>query len=341
MTGAARERSAGVRSAAERSTAERSTAEWYRSFAEREARGQSALYEEWALGVAADAELRALLEQLPLQKRQPNLIFAVARLLGAPEAGYAAFRAFLIDAWPEVAAEAMVRMTQTNEPRRCASLLPAIASIDGPIALLEVGASAGLCLFPDRYSYSWDGHRLDPADGPSSVLLESDTNGRVPVPSMMPEIVWRAGYDLHPLDVAKADDRRWLETLVWPEQHERRDRLTAAIEIARQHRVAIVEGDAVERLAALAAQAPTDARLVVIVSGVLVYLTAERRGQFVDQVRELDADWISLEGRAALPSVAAALPAGPADAVRSRFVLARNEVPLAYTGPHGQSLDWF
>lgn len=327
---------------------ERSTAEWYRSFAELEARGQSALYEEWALGVAGDAELRDLLEQLPLQKRQPNLIFAVARLLGAPEAGYAVFREFVIDGWPRVAAQAMVRMTQTNEPRRCASLLPAIATLDGPIALLEVGASAGLCLFPDRYSYSWDGHRLDPADGPSSVLLESETNGRVPVPGGMPEIVWRAGYDLHPLDLAKADDRRWLETLVWPEQHERRSRVTAAIEIARQNQQAILAGDAVDSLAVLAAQAPSNARLVVIVSGVLVYLTAERRAEFVDAVRALDADWISLEGRAALPNVEAALsrveaalPTGEVDARRSRFVLAMNEVPLAYTGPHGQSLDWF
>lgn len=327
---------------------ERSTAEWYRSFAELEARGQSALYEEWALGVAGDVELRDLLEQLPLQKRQPNLIFAVARLLGAPEAGYAVFREFVIDAWPRLAAEAMVRMTQTNEPRRCASLLPAIASVDGPIALLEVGASAGLCLFPDRYSYSWDGHRLDPADGPSTVLLESETNGRVPIPGGMPEIVWRAGYDLHPLDLAKAEDRRWLETLVWPEQQERRSRVTAAIEIARQNPQPILPGDAVDSLAALAAQAPSDARLVVIVSGVLVYLTAARRAEFVDTVRALDADWISLEGRAALPRVEAALPrveaalpTGEIDTRRSRFVLAMNEVPLAYTGPHGQSLDWF
>ncbi|MFE4537493.1 DUF2332 family protein [Streptomyces scopuliridis] len=49
------------------------------------------------------------------------------------------------------------RRTQTNEPGRCATLLPALAALDGPLALIEVGASAGLCLHVDRYSYDY-GH---------------------------------------------------------------------------------------------------------------------------------------------------------------------------------------
>ena len=55
-------------------------------------------------------------------------------------------------------------------------------------------------------------------------------------------------------------------------------------------------------------------------------------------VRALDARWISLEGVRGLPTVRAALPDdGGSD---GRFVLALDEVPLAFTGPHGQSLDW-
>lgn len=61
------------------------TASWYRAFGQLEARGQSAVYEQWALGVAEDSALIALIDELPLQKRQPNLLFACARLLGAPE----------------------------------------------------------------------------------------------------------------------------------------------------------------------------------------------------------------------------------------------------------------
>ncbi|HEY0261295.1 MAG TPA: DUF2332 domain-containing protein [Lacisediminihabitans sp.] len=320
----------------------RDTAQWYRDFAEGEARGRSALYEEWALGVADDAGLRELIDGLPLQKRQPNLVFAVARLLGAPEVGYPRFRSWVIGAWPRIVAELPVRMTQTNEPRRCASLLPALSLIPGPLALLEVGASAGLCLYPDRYSYSYDGIRVDPADGPSAVLLESETNGGVPIPRTLPEVVWRCGIDLYPLDVRDESDMLWLETLLWPEQQTRRERLRAAVDIAREEPPTMLRGDARDALAEAVTQAPGDARLVIVSSGVLVYLVAEQRQRFAEMVRGLDADWVSLEGRAGLPVVEAALPDdGLAHEDRGRFVLALNEHPLAYTGPHGQRLDWF
>jgi len=316
----------------------RDLTEWYTTFGETEARGQSEVYEQWALGVAGDPDIQALLLTMPLQKRQPNLVFASARLLGAPVGPYAPFRAWLIEHFAAVAAEAEQRMTQTNEARRCASLLPALALIDGPIALLEVGASAGLCLYPDRYAYRYDG---GPLLGDSEVVLESTTTGPVPVPTALPQIVWRAGVDLHPLDVRNGDDMRWLETLVWPEQHERRERLLAAIEIAKTDPPHLVAGDAVEAVAALAAEAPDDATLVIVTSGVLVYLPAAQRAHFAEQVRALDARWISLEGRGALPEVEARLPKATEGGVPGRFVLALDEHPLAFTGPHGQSLDWF
>ncbi|MES2169294.1 MAG: DUF2332 domain-containing protein [Actinomycetota bacterium] len=317
------------------SEAERDTEEWYRTFAEVEARGQSDIYTRWALGVAGDAGIRAMIERMPLQKRQPNLVFAVSRLLGAPVAPWPEYREWLAAHLPEVAVEARHRMTQTNEPRRCAALLPALALLDGPLALVEVGTSAGLCLYPDRYSYSYNGARLDPADGPSDVLLECETTGPVPVPGRMPEVAWRAGNDLYPLSVSDPHDMRWLETLVWPEQRERRERLRAAIGIARRNPPIVEAGDAVDGLAALAAQAPAGARLVVISSGVLVYLPRSERLRFAEVVRSIDADWVSLEGRGALPAVEAALPERP-----GRFVLSLNEKPLAFAGAHGQALDW-
>ncbi|MFM9918870.1 DUF2332 domain-containing protein [Lacisediminihabitans sp. H27-G8] len=314
------------------------TATWYRGFGELEARGESAIYEEWALGVADDPTLIALIDELPLQKRQPNLIFACARLLGAPEADYPSLRGWLLQHWSEVELEALARSTQTNEARRCASLLPALALVPGPLALLEVGASAGLCLFPDRYSYSYDGGAaIDPPVGPSTVLLECATTGNMPRPTEVPDVVWRAGIDLRPLDVEDADDTRWLETLVWPEQHERRARLRASIRIAATDPPRVVRGDA-SQLASLAAEAPDGATLVVITSAVLVYLPFAERMRFVDVVRALDTRWISLEGVRGLPTVRAALPDdGGSD---GRFVLALDEVPLAFTGAHGQSLDW-
>ena len=51
----------------------------------------------------------------------------------------------------------LTRRTQTNEPARCATLLPALAQLPEPLALIEVGASAGLTLLFDRYSYEYAG----------------------------------------------------------------------------------------------------------------------------------------------------------------------------------------
>jgi hypothetical protein len=332
-------------------------AAWYSRFAASTVPDQSPLYREWARAVADDVELLTLLSTLERPKRQPHLVFAVSRLLGAPEEGFDAWRAWMIAHWDDVQREASVRTTQTNEPGRLAALLPLLAGIEGPLALLEVGASAGLCLYPDRYSYEYevagnggvDGgelggmpgsiHRIDPADGPSTVVLRSTVTGPAPLPTSLPQVVWRAGIDLEPLDVADAEDVRWLEMLVGPEQHDRRARIRAAVEIVREDLPLLVRGDVTEQLAALAAQAPSDATLVVIASGVLVYLRAAERAAFAEAVTALGCQWVSLEDAAVFPSMVPTLEAHPAPA-DGLFVLGLDGNAVAWCGPHGQSLAW-
>jgi hypothetical protein len=310
------------------------TADWYRRFAELEAAGHSAVYEDWALGVAGDPTVLALIEALPFPKRQPNLILACARLLGAPEAGYAEFRRWLLSNWDEVAAQARVRMTQTNEARRCAALLPALARIGGPIALIELGASAGLCLYPDRYSYDLGGERLDPQTGPSPVMLSCDYAG--PIPTVLPDVTWRAGSDLNPLDVGSSEDVRWLTTLIWPEQHERRERLSAAIQLVAADPPLLLRGDAIDTLEELLARVPSGTTPVVQTSGMLVYLPFESRMRLVERIRASGARWVSLEAVGALPAVRERLP----EERPGTYVLALDERPLAWVGPHGQFVEW-
>jgi hypothetical protein len=315
------------------------TVNWYRWFAENEAPGRSALFEEWAYGVADDPEILNLLGQLPRPKRQPNLLFACSRLVGCPLVPFAEWREWLVANWGAVASQMLVRGTQSNEPRRCAVLLPALAQVPGPFALLEVGASAGLCLYPDRYSYSYDGRRIDPADGPSTVLLECATTGNPPIPAELPEIAWRAGIDLNPLDLSNPADTTWLETLIWPEQHERRARIGAAMDIVRADPPRIVRGDAIDDLPALVGEAPAGIPLVIISSAAIVYLMPEPRVRFIDYVRSLDATWISNEGAGIVPVAAGKLD-GRMPPVTGQMLLSVNENPLAFTGPHGDRLDW-
>ena len=312
------------------------TAQWYRRFRALETPGQSELYAGWADGVEHDAEVLGLIITLPRPKRQPNLVFACARLLGAPLTGYPHFRGWLLEHWPAVAAQALVRSTQTNEPRRLTAIMPVLAGIGPRLALLEVGASAGLCLYPDRYSYDYSGREVHPVDGPSTVLLSADTSGPVPLPAHPPEVVWRAGLDLNPLDVHAAEDVRWLQTLVWPEQTERRRRLDAALAIARRDPPLLVRGDAAVDLDALVARAPDGVPLVIVSPAVLVYLAPERRTAFATTVTGLGR-WISLDGAGVLPRVDALLPEPP---VPGDFTVSLDGRPVARCGPHGQSLDW-
>ena len=319
------------------------TATVYHDFA-REAYG-SACFREWALGVAGDHDVLAWLQTLPERKRQANLVFAAARWHGVPAPGpYVALRDALLGDDADggaIRATILERATQTNEVGRLATLYPAFAGLGTrPLALLEVGASAGLCLYPDRYLIRWtfpDGgtQETDPV-GP---LLECTTTGELPGSALAP-VVWRAGVDLSPVDVTDDEAVRWLETMVWPEQQERRERLRRAVEIARADPPYLVRGDLLESLPAMVDQAPPDATLVVFHSAVIAYLTHADRARFAAMMMDLVADvrchWVSNEGPRVLPDL---VPEG-IEVPFGRFVLAVDGRPVALTHGHGAELDW-
>jgi hypothetical protein len=304
----------------------------YAEFAVREARGVSAAYERLAGAVSADDELLALIAGLPPEKWQPNLLFGVVRLLGGPVEDPEAFRDFTVAHWPEIAAEVRVRSTQTNEAGRCALLLPVLAALPQPLALLEVGASAGLCLYPDRYSYRYGGYTV----GSAGPVLDCVATGLTP-PSRVPEVVWRAGLDVNPLDVTRPEDVAWLDALIWPEHTHRRQRLREASAIAAADPPLLVRGDLVDELPALAAQAPAAATLVVFDISVLYHVPAQRRAAYVDLVRGLPGHWIAVEAPGMVPFDA--LPPAHGDALYN--VLSFDGRPLAWTRSHGQEMVWF
>lgn len=314
------------------------TAELYRFFGHSEAR-TSPVYREWSLGVADDQRVIALIDELPPRKRQVNLVFAAARYLGVPIGDYATFRSWLVANWPEVRAVAQTHATQTNEAGRDALLLPLLDGIQGPIALLEVGTSAGLCLYPDRYSYDYGEYgRIDPPLGPSRVVLECELSGPVPVPHRVPEVVWRRGIDLNPLDVRDPQHVAWLQALIWPEHDDRRERLRAALQVVAADPPVIVQGDLNELLPEVAATAPADATLVVFHTAVLAYLPEHDRRRFVETVGGLPGHWIANEGVRVVPGVAERL--GETRPEPGNFVVAYDGRPVALAEPHGRWLRW-
>jgi hypothetical protein len=309
------------------------TAARYRRFAADEAAGRSPAYERLAYAVADDGLVLSFLEGLPVAKRQPNLLFAAAcYLLGSPP-GPGSLRSLVSERPGELAEVMQARRTQTNEAARCAVLAPALASLAPPLALLEVGASAGLTLLPDVYSYDYDGHRVAGTDL-EAPTLSCRPSGPVPLPNQALEVTWRAGIDLNPLDVANPDDVAWLSCLVWPGEADRAQRLLAAVAAARRQPPTIHKGDLLEELARVAAQAPSGATLVVFHSAVLAYVDVPKRLAFADAIRDLDAVWLSNEGAGVLPDIVTA-PGPPS------FQLVRDgRELLARTDPHGTWLEW-
>ncbi|WP_374315927.1 DUF2332 family protein, partial [Microbacterium sp.] len=232
-----------------------------------------------------------------------------------------------------------------NEANRCATWLPPLSRIDGPIALLEVGAAAGLCLFPDRYSVDYATpaglRRVDPPAGPSDVVLSCRVDDEASVPSRYPEVVWRHGIDLDPIDAGDADAVDWLANLIWPgPDHDARvARLRAAAAIGAADPPRIERGDLRERVSDAAASAPADATVVVFHSAVLLNLDAAGRREFADLMAGLGERvgrrvvWLSNETLGTLPEIDALVP-GDLD-TDHRFVQTWDARPIALAGQHG------
>jgi hypothetical protein len=309
----------------------------YLTFADIEARGNSPSYEAWSRAVAADRALLAQLATLPRRKQQPNLVFAALRWHGEQPGDDGSLRHGMLDSWEEVSRTIMARATQTNEPARCAVLLPLLHRIGGPIALIELGAAAGLCLIPDRYSYAYsDGTVVHPAGGPSEVTIGCRVvAGHRPGDLAVPRIVWRAGVDLNPLDPADPDTAAWLTTLIWPEHEHRRGRLAAALRMAAAQGSRIERGDLRGRLSALVAEAPAQATPVVLHSAALAYLSAQDRLATAAEITGSGARWISFEGRD-IVALAGDVP-GPVT-TETAFVAAPDQVPFALAGGHGDTM---
>ncbi|WP_372697179.1 DUF2332 domain-containing protein [Arthrobacter sp. JSM 101049] len=316
------------------------TATSYRRHAETWFAGHSEVYADWATHVAATPTLAALIATLPPAKRQPNLVFAASRFTGCRDGDAATWEAYLHAHWPRVREIVLTHRTQTNEAGRCATLLPALgllaADTGKPLALIEVGPSAGLCLLPDLYSYEYDGGtRL----GSGTPLLRCATTGTPPLPAALPEVASRSGVDLNPLDGMDPQTARWLEALVWPGQDNRlatlRSALATLATLGQDRRPRLVAGDLNERVAELVAAVPATHTAVVFHTAVLAYLSAAERSSFAATVRSLDCRWLSNENFL-VDEGGATVASDRGD----RFTLALDGVPLAYTGQHGATLDW-
>lgn len=320
------------------------------------ARGTSPLYATLSRAIAADAELLALAAVIPPDRAPPNVFLAAVHSLllddgdhplaayyptcvedaRAPDADAASkFRTFCAEYREELTELLTTRRTQTNAVRRCAALLPAFEYVSRrvdrrPLALVEVGPSAGLNLCWDRYAYAYRSVEPTDEENPtvygdptSSVRLTStlrdgvawnavdsndsvDSNGFVtrnastapplldpPFPdpqTSLPSVASRVGLDLNPLDVTDPDDVMWLLGLVWPEHTDRHELLRNAIAIARKNPPELRTGDAVELLPAAVDDVPTDTPVCVFDTQARYQFDEATDDRYRELIRDLGTD---------------------------------------------------
>ncbi|HUP26981.1 MAG TPA: DUF2332 domain-containing protein, partial [Chloroflexia bacterium] len=262
-----------------------------------------------------------------------------------PAEAYPAFRAFCLKHLGEIKGMLRDRRVQTNEVQRCACLLPCFGLVSSrssgkplamPLAMVEIGTSAGLHLLWDRYRYDYgEGHICgSPA---SSVLIKCELRGeeRVPLPDLLPYVSMRTGIDLNPLDVRDPDDALWLRALIWAENLDRPELLRSAIEVARQDPPTLVQGDVLDVLPGVLASVPKEAALCIFHSFTMIQLpeqaVADLEAMLRVQSHKRPIYRVSIEGLSGEP------PKVELSTYEAGSVLVEH---LADCHPHGRWLEW-
>jgi len=159
------------------------------------------------------------------------------------------------------------RAPQTNEVGRSAVLMAGLMAVAArfprPIALLELGASAGLNLQLDRYRYDLGGRAAGDAD--AAVRLAPDWLGPPP-PAAEVRIAGRRGVDLSPVDPRRDRDR--LLAYIWPDQPRRLALAEAALDIAAADPPPVDAGDAADWIEARLGPAGLEAPVRAVIHSV-------------------------------------------------------------------------
>ena len=229
---------------------------------------------------------------------------------------------------------------QTNEVARAGPLFAGLLTIADrtrlPLALFEIGASAGLNLNLDRFGYRFaKASRGDPA---SALVLSPAWQGPPP-PAAAVRIIRRAGNDIAPIDASSSQGREKLIAYVWADQFERIARLEAALAIANTHRPLVEAGDAADFVDRHFGAPPVAGEARVLMHSIAFqYLPAASQARAAQRMQDAggaataDAPvaWLRFEVDPAIGAVALRLTLWPDG----------REQVLATGDPHGRGVRW-
>ena len=238
----------------------------------------------------------------PLAEFFPSVAGSGRAVAPAEEAG-PALVAFCAAHERKLAEVIRTRLVQTNQVQRALGLRLGLATIapqvSGPVHVIEVGTSAGLNLRFDRYGYAVGGRRFGAPDSP--VQLVAEHYGTDPLPDLdaLPSLAGVVGVDLNPIDVLDPEARRWLQALIWPENHDQLVLLAAALDLVAADPPRILRGDAIDVLPGLARTLPAGEPRVVFHAATRMHVPADRLDAFDAAIASLGRSgplwWLSIE----------------------------------------------
>jgi len=199
---------------------------------------------------------------------------------------------------------------QTNEVVRSAVLLGGFLAIAAatqmPLALYELGASAGLNMLFDRYAYDLgDGRKW--GDAASSVRITAPWSGTAPALDTRLKIASRQAVDLKPVDARSREDRERMLAYIWPEQAERLRRIEPALDMVAHSDLVVAQGDALAWLRTMMGGPPQEGVCRVVFHSVFFqYLPADLRDALRREIvalgekatRTTPFAWLSMESGA-------------------------------------------
>ena len=270
----------------------------------------SPLYAYIAKQAADDTEILALVANADLATQVTNLLFGAVHFLllegirhpladfypdltQSPRPivdSYRDFRIFCLEHVQEIERLVTQKRVQTNEVTRCSMLLPAFNLVyqrmnKKPLAIVEIGSSAGIHLIWDHFYYDY-GLIGQVGNPDANVKLITDVRGNIrpPIPAQMLQVAYRIGSDIYPIDPNDDEATRWLRALIWPEHQDRLFQLEAALRDLRLKPVQVVAGNATETLPEILRNVPSDLNLCVFHSYAMVQMPKVIHEQILDHL---------------------------------------------------------
>jgi hypothetical protein len=182
------------------------------------------------------------------------------------------------------------RLVQSNSVRRSLVLWLALHAlayrVRAPLHIVEVGASAGINLCFDRYSYrAAGGRRFGALQSPVQIVAEC--YGRVPDLDVLPEIGSATGIDLNPLRASDPEDRAWLEALLWADNADEARLLKAAVPVVAADPPIIFAGDAIDLCPVLSRELPRGEPRLAIELATKMHVPEQQWNAFDDAIESL------------------------------------------------------